>query len=308
MRLLYARDIFEAVNEQIVTDFDAGMSGIVSRVLSEVATPYAALVVLWVIVTGILVMRGDMDVRRGVIRIVRVALVSAFILEAGVYNFYVIQFFRNGLPDWVASVISSGVSESTPELLDDIMAILSEESAITKSILSIYQVSDHQKLAIVDACNNLMLGEVFTIYVCTQVVMDIIVTIGPFVIAGFLFEATRQVAQKWVGYMIGLVLLSAMVDISVVVFARGIENYLGKVGWDEFLQQGLGAVATSAMMNATTFITICASIVNLLPAIATVIGGGVEIRSAGAVMNNFVGGASTRDSTSYRIARGMFGK
>lgn len=45
------------------------------------ASPFTALIVLWVIVQGVLVMRGDLDARRGISRIIRVTLVSAFILK-----------------------------------------------------------------------------------------------------------------------------------------------------------------------------------------------------------------------------------
>ncbi|WP_077395792.1 type IV secretion system protein [Bombella intestini] len=303
---IYARDIFEVVNDQIVLDFDNKMNVLVSKTLGALAAPFSALIVLWVIVTGILVMRGDIDVRRGITRIIRVALVSAFILEAGVYNTYVVQFFRNGLPTWIASTITSGQALSTPELLDDIMASLSGSSAAIKAILSVMQVSDHQKLAIVDTCNGLMLGEVFTIYLCAQVVMDVVLTIGPFVIAGFLFEATRGFAERWIGQMVGLILLSAMVDISVMVFAQGITHYLSQVGVEELVEQGLGAVATGALFNATIFVMICASIVNLLPAIAAIIGGGIEVRSAGSAMSSVVGGSSSGSRMANNIARRMF--
>lgn len=303
---IYARDVFEAVSDQIVVDFDNRMNSLVSNMLGALAAPFSALIVLWVIVTGILVMRGDIDVRRGITRIIRVALVSAFILEAGVYNTYVVQFFRNGLPNWIASTITSGQALSTPEMLDDIMARLSGTSAMIKALLSIWQVSDHQRLAIIDTCNGLMLGEVFTIYLCAQVVMDVVLTIGPFVIAGFLFEATRGFAEKWIGQMVGLILLSAMVDISVKVFADGINAYLYKIALDEFLSQGLGAVAIGAMFNVTIFVTICAAIVNLLPAVAAIIGGGIEVRSAGSAMSSVVGGPSSGSRTANNIARRMF--
>ena len=303
---IYARDVFEAVSDQIVVDFDNRMNSLVSNMLGALAAPFSALIVLWVIVTGILVMRGDIDVRRGITRIIRVALVSAFILEAGVYNTYVVQFFRNGLPNWIASTITSGQALSTPELLDDIMAKLSGTSAAIKALLSIWQVSDHQRLAIIDTCNGLMLGEVFTIYLCAQVVMDVVLTIGPFVIAGFLFEATRGFAEKWIGQMVGLILLSAMVDISVKIFADGIIKYLGQIVWEEFLSQGLGAVAIGAMFNVTIFVTICAAIVNLLPAVAAIIGGGIEVRSAGSAMSSVVGGPSSGSRTANNIARRMF--
>lgn len=71
------------------------------------ASPFTALIVLWVIVQGVLVMRGDLDARRGISRIIRVTLVSAFILEAGIYNGYVVNLFQTVLPTWAASSVSS---------------------------------------------------------------------------------------------------------------------------------------------------------------------------------------------------------
>src|SRR5579875_2362618 len=102
------------------TDFGAAFgTGIVqatSNALSAVAPPLMTVVVLWIIVQGILVMRGDVDARGGVTRMVKVALVVGLLTSAGLYAQYVQTLFTQTLPSWVASSIAASSSsvQNTP--------------------------------------------------------------------------------------------------------------------------------------------------------------------------------------------------
>lgn len=300
-----ATQVFEAINTKMTTAFDSKMGSLVSTILSAIATPYSALIVLWVIVTGILVMRGEIDTRRGITRIIRVAFVSAFILEAGIYNSYIVQFFHTGLPNWIASTVSGGSAGNTPQLLDQIWTDISSYSATIDAQLYAYEITDMMELAIIAFCDGVLLCIVFAIYICAQVMTDVIVTIGPFVIAGFLFDATRNISEKWIGKLVGLALLSALVDVSMTLIAHGISDYMTQSNLNAVAQSGTAGIAIGIMFNTMIFIAVSAFIVIMLPSAAAFIGGGVSINPAGAIMNTVIGGATGGASTVAKAGAGI---
>ena len=65
---------FYTFDQVIQAPFTAGLEGTVNNAMSAIQGPLTALTVLWIIVTGILVMRGDVGVRNGITRIITVSL------------------------------------------------------------------------------------------------------------------------------------------------------------------------------------------------------------------------------------------
>jgi type IV secretion system protein VirB6 len=70
-------DPFTDFDSFVQTPFTSGMVTTVNAAMSAIQGPLTALVVLWIVVSGILVMRGDISVRSGIGRIVSVSLVVA---------------------------------------------------------------------------------------------------------------------------------------------------------------------------------------------------------------------------------------
>ena len=83
--------------------FGAGIQSSISAVLTAVAQPLMACVTLWIIVQGILVMRGDMDPRGGITRIIKAAFVVGILTSSGLYTNYVQTLFMTTIPNWVAT-------------------------------------------------------------------------------------------------------------------------------------------------------------------------------------------------------------
>jgi type IV secretion system protein VirB6 len=85
---------FENIATQLGGAFNSGVQGAISSGLNAVAAPLTALVVLWIIVQGVLVMRGDVDTRQGMTAILKIALVVGLLTSStGYYLQYVYDFF-----------------------------------------------------------------------------------------------------------------------------------------------------------------------------------------------------------------------
>ncbi|NVN28962.1 type IV secretion system protein [Endobacter medicaginis] len=293
---------FTVYGQDFSTSFDMGTSNLVSSALSAVSAPFTALIVLWIIVTGMLIMRGDIDTRRGITRIVRVCLVSAFIMEAGVYNSYVSSFFQTGLPNWVADSVSNGKASSTPEAFDQILNTIGHQVATIDSHLSWYQIVDLIELACAQLVSFVLLVVCFAVYIVAHAMTDVLVVAGPFLIGGFLFDATRHIAERWIGKLIGLALLTLLVNIAITIVTNGIENYIKISGLNAMAKSGTPDIAIQVLFETLMYMGIGAFIICMLPAVSASIGGGVALNAAGPVLNSIVGGASGGVNT---IARAL---
>ena len=63
-------DPFYVFDQTIQQPFTNGMTATVNAAMSAIQGPLTAIIVLWILLTGILVMRGDVGVRTGVTRII----------------------------------------------------------------------------------------------------------------------------------------------------------------------------------------------------------------------------------------------
>ena len=67
----------------------------------------------------------------------------------------------------------------------------------------------------------------FLFYELAKFLMDLVVCIGPFVLPGYLFAATRGVADRFISKLIGLCILIVFVDVLLSVIDGAINAYCG---------------------------------------------------------------------------------
>ena len=267
---------FYVFDQTVQLPFTNGMSGTVNAAMSAIQGPLTGVVVLWIIVTGILVMRGDVGVRSGVIRIIRVSIVIGVLMSATLYNEYVVSFFTAGLPNWLSSSFLgvTGV-EPTAHQFDAIWDQANVLILAAHNNLNFYNVLYSVELAIVQDFISIPIFITFLIYETAKIMMDIIICIGPFVIGGYLFDATRAVTDRWIGKLIGLSLLTLLVDVVLSIIIDGDQAY-----FNVSMTSLTGASITDTItivIQFLTFLTLGSLISVFLPGTASFIGGGISI-------------------------------
>jgi type IV secretion system protein VirB6 len=247
-----------------------------SNGLSAISGPLTAVVVLWIIIQGMLIMRGDIDARNGITKIVRLALVVGLLTSTGLYNTYVVTTFQTTLPNWIASSISgSSTIANTPQAFDKIWNTTVHEIETVQSQINFYDIVDQVSLSLIELASNLLLLITFATYEISQIMVAIVVAVGPFVLAGYLFEATKRVAENWVGKLIGLTILTLLVNIVVAAILVGEEIYMQSIVNNPASGAGAVPVEVQILFELCMFFGISAFIVLLLPGIAAAIGGGI---------------------------------
>ena len=267
---------FYTFDQTIQTPFTNGMAATVNSAMSAIQGPLTALVVLWIIVTGILVLRGDVSVRTGITRIMSVSIVVGLLMSATLYNEYVVSFFTTGLPDWLASSLI-GVTGTQPSAhqFDVLWNSANELFGTALANLNFYNVLYSVELGVLQDLVVFPIGITFLIYELARIIMDVIVSIGPFVLAGYLFSATRGVADRWVGKLIALSILTLLVDVVLSIIIAGDQSYFKREHDQHDWRYGHRAV--TICIQFLIFLTLGSLITCFLPGIASFLGGGISV-------------------------------
>lgn len=268
-------DTFSNFANQYASIFSAGTANAVSAGLSAIAGPLTAVVVIWIIVQGVLVMRGDLAVRSGITKIIRVVLVVGLLSSFALFSTYIVDLFQSSLPQWAAGAVTgTGSAPSTaPSMFDKVwdqsMAIANAASAKLK----LWDVVDGVELDLLEVGIGLCLIVAFAVYEIGQIMLGVVIAVGPFVLAGYLFDATRGIAERWVGKLIGLSLLTLLIAIALQIILQGDVTYIQAAGATSATDV---ETSIAILMQATLFYALGALIIVLLPGIAAYIGGGVS--------------------------------
>lgn len=270
---------FSDFANQYASIFSTGTSNAVSAGLAAIAGPLTAVVVIWIIVQGILVMRGDVSMRSGITKILRVVLVVSLLTSFGLFSSYVVDLFQTSLPNWAVGAITGagGSGTTTPGMFDKVW---NGSMAIAKAAdaqLTAWDIADAVELALLEAGIGLCLILAFAVYEVGQIMLGVVIAVGPFVIAGYLFDSTRGIAERWLGKLIGLSILTLLIAIALTIILQGDVTYIQTAA-----ATGALDVETSiaVLMQATLFYALGAVIIVLLPSIAAYIGGGVSFHPA----------------------------
>lgn len=267
---------FYAFDQTIQTPFTNGMSATVNSAMSAIQGPLTAVVVLWIVVTGILVMRGDVSVRNGISRIITVSLVVGLIMSTTLYNEYITSFFTTGLPDWLASSLTgtTGVQPSAHQF-----DVLWNDADILFGIalknLNFYNVLYSVELGVLQDLIVFPIGLTFLVYELARILTDVIVSVGPFLLAGYLFAATRGVADRWVGKLVSLTILTLLVDIVLSIIIQGDTAYFNTSITSMSAATVLASV--TICIQFLIFLTLGSLITCFLPGIAAFLGGGISV-------------------------------
>ncbi|MCO5966136.1 type IV secretion system protein [Sinorhizobium meliloti] len=211
---------FTAIHTVFDTAFTAKMDAVLQDVQSAINAPLVTCVTLWIIVQGILVMRGEIDTRGGITRIIKVSIVVALVLGQANYHGYVVSFFEDTIPKFVHDVSGSYTSFlGIPQQLDLMFALT--QVCFQKVAAEVGPMNGQDILAF-ESAQWVFYGSLwvaFEIYDAVGILTKVLLAIGPLILVGYLFDHTRDMASKWVGQLLsyGLLLLLLNIVATIVI-------------------------------------------------------------------------------------------
>jgi type IV secretion system protein VirB6 len=266
---------FSDFSTQYAQIFSTGTANVVSEGINAVSGPLTALIVLWLIVQGILIMRGDISVQSGVTKIIHVSIVVGLLSSFALFSQYIVDLLQTTLPNWAANAIAggNGVGITAPRLFDKVWNGSMAIAQTADAQLKLWDVVDGVELDLLEVAIGACLLIAFAVYEIGQIMLGVVIGVGPFVLAGYLFDSTRGIAERWLAKLIGLSILTLLIAIALEIILQGDVTYIQAAAATGALdvQQSL-----AILMQAALFYALGAVIIVLLPSIAAYIGGGVS--------------------------------
>jgi type IV secretion system protein VirB6 len=197
-------------------------------------------------------------------------------MSTTLYDDYVVNFFTTGLPNFFASDFL-GVNETAPSAhsFDALWNSAAEVFVIAENNLNFLNVLYSVELGLLQSLMVFPIGLVFLIYETARILTDIIVCIGPFLLAGYLFAATRGIADRFIGKLIGLTILTLLVDVVLSVIINGFTTYVTETMTNVAVASKPEAIIICTQL--VIFLTTGSLITTFLPGIASYLGGGVSV-------------------------------
>ena len=258
---------------------NAAVSSVVTSALGAVAPELTTALVIFIIIQGMLISFRRYDYWMGLTNIARATCV-ALLLSAGYYATWIQSPFMTTIPNWIAHVVNGGVQDRSQGRSSSMRCYLqpttSRPAFFNKrpSGMSARRID----IGLATLADLIALGIAFVIWELASLMMGLVVCLGPFVLIGMLFSATRSITQQWIGKMIGLLVLQLMIAVLLQVIISGNSEYLRQAqsapgtGIDEQIQTLFDIVAFAGMS---------AVIAILVPSVAAYIGGGVSLNVVG---------------------------
>ncbi|AHG50100.1 conjugal transfer protein TraH (plasmid) [Rhizobium leguminosarum bv. trifolii CB782] len=211
---------FTAIHLVFDQAFTLALNSVLEKIQSAMNAPLMACVTLWIIVQGVLVIRGEIDARGGITKIIKVSIVISLILGQSNYHHFVVSFFEGTIPSFVDKISGSNIPHiDIPQKLDVMFAL--SEVAFQKIASEIGPMNSQDTLAF-EGAQWILYGSLwitFEIYDACGILTKLLIAIGPLILVGYLFDHTRDMAAKWVGQLLsyGLLLLLLNIVATLVV-------------------------------------------------------------------------------------------
>lgn len=270
--------LFATIAQHIQQPLTQSAQQVAGNILTGLRAPFAAAAAIYVAWTGYRIAFGQIaePLRDVWAKLIRLAVVS-FALTAAGYTQYVTDVFLTDLPQAIGRLITGGQATG-PAAFDHIVNEAFTAGVAVMRSLSGWVAVDYAigvLVIIYWLAAAAAIGFCFLIWLVAQVLLALLVAVGPFLIAMWLFPATRSLFERWIGAMAAALLLQAMTIILLQVLLGVIGAMLGDIA-----APGANVYDQAfVLINAVILYVICALVLSQIPGAATSVAGGMQFHA-----------------------------
>jgi type IV secretion system protein VirB6 len=283
--------IFTYIVSQVETPLVNTVAQVTNAFLSYVATPLKVAAVLYIALTGILILRGDTTEAGPALlgRFLKLGLVLWVITGAGVYQQFVYDFFFVTLPNDLSQALTSGSAGVVSASTFDTVWIKAWRAGLEVMRTLTWQ-DITQGIVVVLFWLAAILSTVFAfaIWLISRVILALYIAVGPLLVALVLFPATRTIFERWIGSLISCVILQVTTIVLLYVVLGVEQEVAGQVAL-------MGSVDPMAMIQVLLagiiFFAVAGFVAFQLPALAASLAGGLHFHTGvlGRAIQNAIG-------------------
>lgn len=269
-------NVFTYVVDQVETPLTATVSGVVTAFLEFVSTPLQIMSVLYIALTGLLIVRGHhQEATHSLIsRMLSLAIVVWIVTSAGAYQQWIYDLFFTVLPRDLGTALTGGGTGTVAASDFDKVWLKSWGAGLEVwKTLSWDDIAEKLVVVLFWGAGILSTGFAFAIWLVSRVILALYVAIGPLLVPLVLFPATRSLFERWIGSMITCILLqiSTLVLLFIVL---GVEVQVA--GSVVALGTSDPLPMIQVLLAGIIFFAVAAYVALQLPAFASSIGGGMH--------------------------------
>lgn len=271
--------MFQSIFDSVETPFLDSITNLVSILIRYAATPLQTALVIYIALTGIMVMQGNEPAGGLIGRVIKFSIVAWFATNGSVYTTWVQNFFLTALPtDIINAVTRAGAGGTTvsANTFDDVWQKSYQAGLGVWKILHWTDIGEKVTILIFWAAAIISSVVAFAIWFLSHVILGMFIIIGPLVIGLVLFPATRSIFERWIGAMISCVVLQVAVVIMVSLTLQVEGQIVQKIvvsdstnPYDQLL----------TLMGGVIFFVFAGLVAFQLPAFATALAGGLHFHT-----------------------------
>lgn len=297
-------EIFKYMFDEIETPFLDSVGQIVTLLINYVSAPLQTALVIYIALTGILMMRGQANegVDGLIGRVVKFSIVLWFATNGSVYTTWVQDFFLTVLPNDITQAISTGGNGNTninANSFDILWKQAFEAGLRVWKLLDSWDFGEQIVIILFWGAALFTCISAFAVWFLSHIILGLFIIIGPLVLGLVLFPATKAIFERWIGAMISCVILQVATVIMVTLILRVEGDIIQRIllyrGPNQFEQ-------LRALLAGMIFFVFAAIIVFQLPGFATALAGGLHF-STGVIARALTTGTSSMVQTTAGVAK-----
>lgn len=301
--------IFAYIVSQVETPLVSAVAEVMNAFLSFVGTPLKVALVLYIALTGILIIRGQTDEAGSALlgRFLKMAIVVWFLTGAGVYQQYVYDFFFQTLPQGLANALTSGgVTTIDANTFDTVWSKALGAGVDVWRTLSWHDFLSQIIIVAFWIVSILSTVVAFAIWLISRIILALYIAIGPLLIGLALFPATRAIFERWIGSLISCVILQITTIVLLFIILTVEQRVAGQIA---LMSEADPIGRIEVLLAGVIFFAVAGFVAFQLPALATSLSGGLHFHT-GAIargIQNTIGSSGQKqiggDGSIYRTGR-----
>lgn len=293
MNSLNGTAIFSYIQNLIETPLLDSLGQLMTALVAYAAAPVQTAVVIYIALTGILILRGHASEGIGslVSRAIKLSVVVWFATNGGEYATWVNDFFLVSLPNDVTQAVSSSVGGGAGISANsfDILLLKSFDSGLQVwKLLHWYDIGEKAFVILFWAVSIMACVVTFAIWAISHISLAIFVALGPLMLPLVLFPVTKPIFERWIGAMISAVIVQVvtviLLTVTLQVEAMLVAQLAGYTGTNPFEQIRI-------LLAACAFFAFATLLAFQIPGFGTALAGGLHFHT-GALARATLGAAT----------------
>ena len=223
-------NVFEFIYQTYLTSIAGSITTVVDKSLATAQGPLLVTLTLLLMFYGYDVVAAQgTTFGQAMRRVLRIAVVAFLVANTSAYNTYVVGFFTSGLPNFFAQHIAGAPGGTNPGAGFDkaLIDMWFKTTAVWKVapgwIKGVFFDIGSIAAFVIVACALVMM---FAVFLVVQMLIGVMVVIGPIIILAWLFDYTRKIVNGWIDVLITLSLLTLTINVLVELLVSAIGTAL----------------------------------------------------------------------------------